>query len=278
MGLTDLTVRLMLIFFPGIICFFVFDAFTAHRERKVYEILLCSYIYGMLSYFIYGLLLFLGLTISLAWGGGIRSWKIPVFGWLADVKTELDFLPIAAATVIAFVLAFVLSFCHRKKLLHTIGQRFEVTTKFAELDVWNFAFNLDDARWCVVRDMENNLMFHGYIRAFSDVGEASELLLTQVEVYDEKTSELCYQADRIYLARKKDNLTIQFYDTPQGEEIVDGGKTETADERAGKSDSSVAGRNATEGEPESGQHQHVPTGQAGGSSPSGSGGGAKKDK
>ena len=203
MGLTDLTVRLMLIFFPGIICFFVFDAFTVHRERKAHEILLLSYIYGIISYFIYGVLL-VPLRIMVSFGQRGRfllPWDLSVFNWLSDSRAQLDFWEIVAATVIAFVLAFILSFFHRKKLLHTLGQRLKVTTKFAELDVWNFAFNLDDARWCVVRDMANQLMFQGYIRAFSDVGEAVELLLTQVSVYDEKTSELCYQADRMYLSR-----------------------------------------------------------------------------
>ncbi len=267
MGLTDLTVRLMLIFFPGIVCFFVFDAFTAHRERKAHEILLLSYLYGIVSYFVFGMLSLPIRAIVSLWqrGGCLKAWDLSVFNWLSDSRAQLDLWEIVAATAVAFVLAFVLSYAHRKKLLHALDQRLKVTTKFAELDVWNFAFNLDDARWCVVRDMANHLMFQGYIRAFSDVGEAAEVLLTQVSVFDEKTSELCYQADRMYLARKKDDLTIQFYDTPQGEGVSHGrGQNDQAIAETGNGDSATAGRNGTEGQPESPQHQHLPSAQAGG--------------
>ncbi len=110
-------------------------------------------------------------------------------------------------------------------------------------------------------------MFEGYIRAFSDVGKCAELLLTQVSVYDEKTSELCYQADRIYLARKKDDLTIEFHDPPHGEESSNGRQDDKAVAQAGDSDSPVTGRNGSEREPESAQHQHVPPTQAGGELP-----------
>jgi hypothetical protein len=266
MGLTDLTVRLMLIFFPGIVCFFIFDSFTAHRERKAHEILLLSYIYGILSYSIFAIISWPIRGVSLLWqrSGHPRAWELSVFNWLSDSNAKLDFWEIIAATVIAFALAFVLSLCHRKKLLHAIGQRLKVSSKFAELDVWNFAFNMDDARWCVVRDMGNHIMFQGYIRAFSDVGEAAEVLLTQVSVYDERTGELCYQADRIYLARKKDDLTIQFQDLPQREEASNVRQDDKDVAACGDSDSTAAGRNGSERKPESTQHQHVSPTQADG--------------
>ena len=94
MGLTDLTVRLMLIFFPGIICFFIVDAFTIHRERKAHEILLLSYIYGILCYFIYGLL-FIPLRIVFSFGqqgSHLRPWEISVFNWLSDSRGAARFL------------------------------------------------------------------------------------------------------------------------------------------------------------------------------------------
>ena len=58
-------------------------------------------------------------------------------------------------------------------------------------------------------------MFQGYIRAFSDVEDPAEILLTEVSVYNEHSGELLYQADHIqadhiYLARSKNDLTIEF--------------------------------------------------------------------
>ena len=217
MELTDLTVRLLLIFLPGIICYLVVDSLTVHRVRQTHEILIFSYIYGFLSYFSYGLLL---LALATRFSAN-RPWVVlkspksldlSVLRWLSDAKVSLDFLEIVCVTVMSLVLAYILSYCDRKKILHTIAQRTGASKKFGEPDVWNFAFNLNNARWCTVRDFNNKLMFQGYIRAFSDVGESAELLLTDVTVYNESTGELCYQADRMYLSRKKDDLTIQFQD------------------------------------------------------------------
>jgi putative flippase GtrA len=255
MALTDLTVRLLLIFFPGIICFFIMDAFIVHRDRKAHEILLFSYIYGILSYLIYGLFFIPLRMMTTSVKPGINApWDLSVFKWLSDPKAQLDVLEIVCASIIGVVLAFILSFCVKKKFLHTIAQRFGVTNKFAETDVWNFSFNMDDARWCVVRDMPNNLMFQGYAQAFSDVGEFSELLLTQVSVYDEKTAELRYEADRIYLARKKDDWTIQFQNLPQGEGTSNAEQNYKARTDDGQADSANAGGNGTEGRAEPAEH------------------------
>ena len=86
----------------------------------------------------------------------------------------------------------------------------KVTPKFGQPNVWSFALNANEVKWATVRDLQNNLMFQGYIRAFSDVEDPAEILLTQVCVYNEKTGERLYEADTIYLARDKSNLTIEF--------------------------------------------------------------------
>ena len=52
-------------------------------------------------------------------------------------------------------------------------------------------------------------MFQGYIRAFSDIDDPAELLLTQVCVYNEQTGKLLYEADHLYLARSRSDLTIE---------------------------------------------------------------------
>jgi hypothetical protein len=255
MALTDLTVRLLLIFFPGIICFLILDALIVHRERKTHEILLFTYIYGVLSYFIYGLVFLLFAPVAaIVTRGFRRPWTLSVFKWLSDSNAQLDFWEILFATLIAILLAFVLSYFAKKKTLPRIAHRFKVTNKFAEPDVWNFAFNMDEARWCVVRDMANNLMFQGYAQAFSDVGEFSELLLTQVSVYDEKTAELRYEADRIYLARKKDDWTIQFQDLPQGEGTSNGEGNHKTGADQGNADTAHAVGDRTEGLPEPAEH------------------------
>jgi hypothetical protein len=276
MPFTDLTIRLLLLFLPGIVCFLIIEALTVHRERKTHEVLFFTFLYGMLSYLFYGLILL---------SAGVRfskqRWLYSIspdpsfFRSLSDSKVQLDFWEIGSVTAGAVVLAFILSFCDKKKLLHKAANMLRVTNKFGEPDVWNYAFNLDDARWCVVRDLTNHLMYQGYIHAFSDVEEAAELILTQVVVYNEQTTQECYRADRMYLARKKDDLTIEFQNLPQGGGAQQDGREATEATRSGAregrtnpsigrgADAAPDGRNGEEGRTQSAEHEQRPAPSAG---------------
>ncbi len=119
MGLTDLTVRLMLIFFPGIICLLIVEALTTHGERKAHETILYSYIFGFLSYIFYGLVAF-ALGTRFVWGKPwikLGSWDVSFFKWLSNPGAQLDFLEIVSATAIALIGAFVISYVDKKKWL-----------------------------------------------------------------------------------------------------------------------------------------------------------------
>lgn len=53
MDISELTIKLLLLFFPGIVCYLIVDALIVHRERKLHEIFLLSFVYGVLAYVIY---------------------------------------------------------------------------------------------------------------------------------------------------------------------------------------------------------------------------------
>jgi hypothetical protein len=224
MPFTDLTIRLLILFFPGIICHFIVDALTVHRERRLFQVVLFGYVYGVLSYVVYAILhaLFhsvLGVFMaSIANDGALDAdasgTGVSLFSSITDSTEPLNFSEIAIVTVIAVVLAFVLTFASQQKWLHRMAASLRVTKKFGDANVWSLALNSPDIRWAVVRDLKNGLMFAGYIRAFSDVEDEAELLLTDVIVYNEVSGDEVYRAARVYLARPKDDLTVEFPNPP----------------------------------------------------------------
>jgi hypothetical protein len=211
MNMTELTVKLLLLFFPGIVCFLTVDALTVHRERKVHDIFLLAFVYGLLSYLSYAILkALLGMSITADDGLRIPPPSISIFRSLTNKDTGVDVVEVGFVTVLAVALAVSFSCAQNRYWFHDLARHLKITRKFGQPNVWSFALNANEVKWATVRDLDKNLMFQGYIRAFSDVEDPAEILLTQVSVYNEKTGELLYEADHVYLARDRADLTIEF--------------------------------------------------------------------
>ena len=207
----ELTVKLLLLFFPGIVCYLIVDALVVHRERKLHEIFLLSFVYGLLSYVVYALVKALfGLSISATEGLRVPPPHIAILQSLYIKDSAVDVVEISLVTGVAVVLGIVVSFALNRYWFHDIARHLKITPKFGQPNVWSFALNTNEVKWATIRDMQNNLMFQGYIRAFSDVEDPAEIFLTQVCVYNEKTGERLYEADTMYIARERSNLTIEF--------------------------------------------------------------------
>lgn len=209
MTLTELTIRLLLLFIPGIVCHSIIDLLTVHRQRRPHEVFLLSYLYGILSYALYA---FIAMLVSIrirSDGIHIPFQTIGFFDSLRDGKQPLSFLEIFLVTVLAAGIGVLLSAALNRYWFHKAALRFGITNKFGEPNVWSFTFNSRDVRWVNVRDFAHNLMYRGYVQTFSDVEDTRELLLTDVTVYNETTGRRLYDARSMYLARNKDDITIE---------------------------------------------------------------------
>jgi len=85
-----------------------------------------------------------------------------------------------------------------------------VSAKFGDIDVFSYIMNSQIPEWIVVRDIENNLMYEGWVEAFSDSTERDELFLRDVKVFNNKTAGELYDVPGVYIPKKRDNLVIEF--------------------------------------------------------------------
>lgn len=216
MDISELTLRLLLLFVPGIICFLIVEELTTHRERKTHEVVFLILLLGTLSYLIYGGLAAVGVFVFSSHRFEAAAYSGPrFFESLTDPKSKLDFFEIGFVTIVSAALGIFWSFCDNRKFLYRLGTRLSITNKFGDPDVWTRTLNTENLQWCVVRDLSRQLMFQGYIVYFSDVEEVRELFLAQVQVYNEQTAELSYSAEYMYLARKRDDVTVEFQSDPK---------------------------------------------------------------
>lgn len=212
MNLTELTIRLLLLFFPGLIAALLINNLTTHKRPDFNVYILHSFILGMLSYFVANLLLLLN-NWYLKMNGFQSNGELSFFQSLTDNTVSISYKEVVVVTVIAFILAIIISLILNRGWFHWLARKAKITNQFGEGDVWQYLFNSPDIGWITVRDLETDLVYQGYVSAFSDTHQENELLLGEVHVYDGKTAEFLYELKMLYINRDLNKITIEIQKT-----------------------------------------------------------------
>jgi hypothetical protein len=215
MQISELAFRLLLLFLPGLLCAYVIDELTIHRPRELAFFLLKSFVLGMGCYFTYWAVI---KGVHLLWPGAPLS-ELIFLRALVDSKVTFSFAEIAYVSILAVVVGCLVSFSAKHKLVNRLAQWSRVTKKFGELDVWGYMLNIPDIVWVTVRDHKNNLVYDGWIQAFSDDSKNAELLLRDVSIYKNDTGERLYQSGAVYLSRDRGDISIECRTLPLPETV-----------------------------------------------------------
>jgi hypothetical protein len=220
MELTDFTFKLLVLFLPGLVCGMIVDTYTEHKPRDVFNFCIRAVVYGFSSYFLYWAFLntlagvvnyLLGLTVKPA------VYFIQIFSNPA-ASVSVREVVLVCITAVFFGLCLVVESTY--KWGFRIAQNFRITKKFGELDVWGYALNAPNVEWVTVRDLEYNLVYDGWVSAFSDDGKSTELLLRDVQVYSNippsnnriqnVDAVHLYDIPAMYLSRDRKAITLEF--------------------------------------------------------------------
>jgi hypothetical protein len=220
MEFSELTIRLLLIFFPGILASMIVDSLTAHRGRDFKVFLLNSFILGLAAY----LILFICIGINnliVKLRGLVPTWEVDFLNSLIDKTSDINFTEVIIASLISIILAFLVSAFINYKILHKLSIKLKLTKKFGQLDVWSYVFDSPDIDWIIVRDLEIDLMYQGWVEAFSDTYDNNELFIRDVLVYRNSTAEELYFMAGVYITKESNNLIIEFPKSNQNEQLED---------------------------------------------------------
>ncbi|MCH8028876.1 MAG: hypothetical protein IH874_02960 [Candidatus Dadabacteria bacterium] len=201
MEISEFTFKLILIFLPGLIAFYIIDALTPHKEAKLHKIVLFSLIYGFVCYFTYYLVTKLVFFLDL-----------PFFFLesLTNSSTPLNFEEITWVTILSFPIAFIITALHKYRVLYRIAYKLKVSEFLGNLGVWGYTLD-NYGGWVVIRDLENNLTYKGWLEAYSDItDDDEEFLLIEVEVFNSSSGEKQYCLPVLYFARDKRKLNVEF--------------------------------------------------------------------
>lgn len=129
---------------------------------------------------------------------------------LLDASVPIRWLEVLAASFVSLLLSVCASYIHQYKLINRFGQKIGATTRFGDEDVWEYFNNSPDVtEWVFVRDHKLGLVYYGWIQTYSESEQERELLLRDVEVFDNETNESLYSVPLMYVARGPYDFTIE---------------------------------------------------------------------
>ena len=79
--------------------------------------------------------------------------------------------------------------------------------------------DIPEYEWVIVRDHKINLLYFGWIQAYSDSYKERELLMGDVSVCDNESGEFIYETEWLYFCRNKYDITIEIPKIQDREEV-----------------------------------------------------------
>lgn len=198
MELSPFVLRVAAVALPGLAAWFVYRRLRGPSKCASWEQFAVVFLFSAVSYATYA-------VIASMWG----PTPISVLQSLEDPATPLNWAEIGIVTLLSVPIAFIASGIHRFKTFNKIGQLARVTHRYGDEDVWEFFFNLQDFEWVFVRDHKLNLVYYGYPKLFSESDHERELLLTDVQVFDNGTGTYLYECELLYACRCQHDLTVE---------------------------------------------------------------------
>lgn len=119
--------------------------------------------------------------------------------WLFDLV-----IPFCVASVVGMVAAAA---ADRRLLYRWIARPLGIQ-RYGE-DVWTHLMSSKELGWVFLRDYRYGLVYKGWIQLYSDSGTNRELVLGDVEVFDNASGVGMYKVPRIYISRDQHEISVE---------------------------------------------------------------------
>lgn len=207
--MNDLAVLIGLISFPGLIATVMCDKLLVHAERwNNFKYGIYTFIFGVGSYVVLQFLTWILALAPYLLPYLPESARLGLWDTLATGR-DLRFSEVAWATGLSPLIALAAIYFVNKKYLTRFAQRFGISNKYGDENLFSYFLNSPDVFWVYLRDPASGFSYRGAVRSFSETKEVQEITLTDVTVYSYENSEELYQLDSIYLSKPLGTFTIE---------------------------------------------------------------------
>jgi hypothetical protein len=206
MSLSSFIIRLIFLALPGILSSKLYRALVGKPTTKDWEDVLEIGLFSLVIYSLYGT----GIAV-LNWFGWVTGFPTALQAF-SDETIPIPWGEIPIACVIGVFVALIAAYGHKFNVINRIGIKLRATRWYGDSDLWDMFFERPVAGWVYVRDHKRELVYLGWVDAYSDAGKERELILNNVSVFREGEGEIegpIYTSPWMYISRDKYEWTIE---------------------------------------------------------------------
>lgn len=198
MSLSDFSLKLLLLFLPGLVSFIIIDNLSTHKKIKNIHWFVYSILLGLLSYLIL-------YVVELVKGTEITFWST-----LVDQTKVIHYDEIIYSTAIGLCLGIVFTIVINRGWFFKFFSWIHVTKKHGYPDTLSYMLGLYKAQYLTITDWEKKIRLVGELVAVSEESDQrNELVLQNCSVYDLESSDKLYDIPVFYLSQNFDKITIE---------------------------------------------------------------------
>ncbi|MCW7479459.1 hypothetical protein ND856_19320 [Leptospira bandrabouensis] len=113
------------------------------------------------------------------------------------------------STLLSISIVLVLANLITNKIIIRNLQKFGLTNRFGDEDLWNYYLSSSEINWIYIRDYANSLTYRGRLKYFSSANSMRELGLEEVTVYSLLKSKELYTLESVYLSLLEGTFSIE---------------------------------------------------------------------
>jgi hypothetical protein len=203
MDYTEFTLRIFIIFIPGVITQTIIENLTYAKKSDLQEFVSKSLMYGFINYYLYYLIslmpiLQLGFSFTDA---------------VLDDSSSIDFKEIFIGAGIGVLTGIILSFLINSGATTRGLSKLKLTHSVGPQDVWMTTIGSREYEWLRIRNRSENIIYEGRVKLYSELDGLLEILLLDVIAYrnsDNGKAQELWDVESLYLCLKKENAVVEF--------------------------------------------------------------------
>ena len=195
---------IMLVLTPGIISFYIIKSLTHHKKIEYQRVVLNIIV---LNFIIYLMIYLFSIGLHKHFPDVANKWHLTTDHIMIK---SMNVSVMILGLIFALLIGLFLSRFINEKYIYKIAKYLKISDLDSNLNVWDdFLSEKRDFSGIIVRDYENNVMYYGVPKRYSEFShDKKELHLEDVRIFLEQEAEELYRQNELYLVIN-DKMTIE---------------------------------------------------------------------